>query len=119
RFAMYHHIIRREAEVALDADYGDDFSQQLASAWRARLATRKLYVNDLFLTLVRRPLQGRIGTVDRLRQRLGRTVESLDTTRYDLQQLAQARDALMAALVGYQPRTRRVVESAQRPRSEP
>jgi type IV secretion system protein VirB4 len=57
-YAIYHHIIRREAEVSLDADYRDDFSRRLDSSWRAKLSTKRLYINDLFLTLVRRPLQG-------------------------------------------------------------
>src|SRR6478672_2840997 len=69
RNAIYHHIVRREAEVSLAADYRDEFSRQLDSAWRAKLSTRRLYINDLFLTLVRRPLQGKLGSVDRLRQR--------------------------------------------------
>jgi type IV secretion system protein VirB4 len=119
RFALYHHVLRREAEVSLGADYGDAFSRELDAQWRARLATRKLYVNDLFLTLIRRPLQGKIGTVDRLRQKLGRVAQPLDTTRYELQQLAQGRDALLAALGSYEPRLLGVYESAQGPCSEP
>src|SRR4051812_12870462 len=104
RYAIYHHIVRREAEVSLNAEYADAFSRQLDGAWRAKLSTRRLYVNDLFLTLVRRPLQGKIGTADRIRQRLGKAVQPLDSTRYELQQLGQARDALMAALGSYEPR---------------
>jgi type IV secretion system protein VirB4 len=104
RYAIYHHIIRREADVSLGADHLDGFTRALDTAWKERLSTRKLYVNDLFLTLVRRPLQGKIGAVDRLRQRFGRAVELLDTTRYELQELAQARDALLAALASYEPR---------------
>jgi type IV secretion system protein VirB4 len=119
RYAIYHHIIRREAEVSLDADYGDEFSSRLDSSWRAKLSTRRLYINDLFLTLVRRPLQGKVGTVDRLRQRFGKVVEQLDTTRYELQQLNQARDALIAALGNYEPRLLGVYETSQGPCSEP
>jgi type IV secretion system protein VirB4 len=119
RYAVYHHIIRREAEVSLDAEYGDAFSRQLATAWQAKLSTRKLYVNDLFLTLVRRPLQGKLGTIDRLRQQFGRKVETLDTSRYELQQLGQARDALIAALGSYEPRVLGIYPSAQGPCSEP
>ncbi len=104
RYAIYHHVVRREAEVSLEADYQDGFTRQLDSAWKARLSTRRLYVNDLFLTIVRRPLQGKVGVADRLRQRLGKAVEQLDTSRYELQQLGQARDALMAALGSYEPR---------------
>lgn len=120
RFAIYHHVIRRQAEVALDCECPDAFSRELDTKWRERLAARRLYVNDLFLTLVRRPLQGKIGTVERLRQRFGKTVaEPLDTARYELQQLVQARDALIAALGSYEPRLLGVYPSAQGPCSEP
>jgi type IV secretion system protein VirB4 len=119
RYGVYHHIIRREAEVVLDARYRDEFSQRLDSSWRGKLSTRRLYINDLFLTLVRRPLQGKIGSVDRLRQRFGKVVEPLDTTRYELQQLNQARDALIASLGNYEPRLLGVYETGQGPCSEP
>ena len=119
RFAVCHHIIRRESEISLSAKFNDGFSQQLDAAWRSKLSGRRLYVNDLFLTLVRRPLQGRIGAVDRLRHRFGKATESLDTSGYELQQLGQARDALMAALGSYEPRLLGVYESKQGPCSEP
>jgi type IV secretion system protein VirB4 len=119
RYAICHHIVRREAEISLDADYRDGFSRELDRSWKAKLSGRRLYVNDLFLTLIRRPLQGKVGAVDRLRQRFGRVVEQLDTTRYELQQLNQARDALIAALGSYEPRLLGVYGTAQGPCSEP
>ena len=42
------------------------FCRRLDDAWRDRLARRQLYVNDIFLTLVRRPLQGGAGFIERL-----------------------------------------------------
>jgi type IV secretion system protein VirB4 len=119
KYAIYHHIIRREADVALSADYQDSFTRDLDTVWKAKLSSRRLYVNDLFLTLVRRPLQGKIGAFDRLRQRLGKAVERLDTTRYELQQLSQARDALVAALGSYEPRLLGVYPTKQGHCSEP
>jgi type IV secretion system protein VirB4 len=123
RFALYHHIVRRRIEPEMSADYPDAFSKRLDRAWRARLAAKQLYVNDLFLTLVRRPLQGRIGIAERLRARFGRatpaTAASERNTGYELRQLTGARDALMAALSSYGPRLLGVYETVNGPCSEP
>src|ERR1700753_2937059 len=40
RFALYHHIIRREAIPELTGVFGDDFSRSLDAAWRCRPATK-------------------------------------------------------------------------------
>jgi type IV secretion system protein VirB4 len=120
RFALYHHIVRRRIDAELSAEYRDDFSRRLDSAWRARLAAKKLYVNELFLTLVRRPLQGRVGGLDRLRGKLRRgEAEAAAGTAYELRQLEVARDALIAALGSYEPRLLGVYSTRQGPCSEP
>ncbi|HEX8224924.1 MAG TPA: VirB4 family type IV secretion/conjugal transfer ATPase [Allosphingosinicella sp.] len=120
RFALYHHIVRRRIDVDFSADYRDDFSRRLDSAWRARLAAKKLYVNELFLTLVRRPLQGRVGGLDRLRGKLRRgEAEAAAGSAYELRQLEVARDALIAALGSYEPRLLGVYQTRQGPCSEP
>ena len=107
RFALYHHVVRRRTEVALDGDFPDDFSRALDAAWQRRLAARSLYVNDLFLTLIRRPLQGRIGLLDRLRATLGRGLSAEQSEAafgVELRSLNSAREALLAALGNYAPR---------------
>lgn len=104
RYAVYHHIIRREAELSLNPQYSDGFSRELDAKWRALLHSRKLYVNDIFLTLVRRPLQGKVGLIDQLRRGLGSGKESTGTLGFDLQQLNQCREALLASLGNYSPR---------------
>ncbi|MEA3030218.1 MAG: type secretion system protein VirB4 [Sphingomonadales bacterium] len=121
RFALYHHIVRRRIEVELSADHRDDFSRRLDSAWRARLATKRLYVNELFLTLIRRPLQGRVGGFERLRTLIGRSsaADAAAGDAYELRQLDTARDALIAALGNYGPRLLGVYATPQGPCSEP
>lgn len=105
RFALYHHVIRRKAEVALESPYPDAFSARLDTRWRARLAGRQMYVNDLFLTLVRRPLQGRIGALDRMRSlfAFGETERRADFAA-ECRALDNAVQAMMATLSAYGPR---------------
>ena len=120
RYAVYHHIIRRRVDVELSSDHPDPFSRQLDEAWRARLATRKLYVNELFLTLIRRPLQGRVGGFDRLRARFGRATDSDGSaTLAEVRQLDTAREALVAALGSYGPRLLSIYQTPAGACSEP
>lgn len=103
RFALYHHIVRRRVDVRLDGAFGDPFSAKLDAAWQGRLDRRQLFVNDLYLTLIRRPLQGRVGLLDGLREKLGGTRSAAESETYELRQLDTAREALMAALGSYEP----------------
>ncbi|WP_156358268.1 VirB4 family type IV secretion/conjugal transfer ATPase [Sphingobium sp. Leaf26] len=104
RFAVYHHIIRRRVDTELDASYPDSFSARLDEAWRARLGSRRLYVNDLFVTIVRRPLQGRGGIADRLSRKLTGASSAQADRVADQRELAAATEQLVAALAHYKPR---------------
>ena len=105
RFAVYHHIIRRRVDADLEGEFPDAFSRQLDARWRERCERRQLYVNELFLTLVRRPMPGRNGIADRI----ARLIRSPSPTanaaalRGELASLNNAREALMAALAQYDP----------------
>jgi len=120
RFALYHHVIRRRADVALEADYPDAFSARLDKRWRARLGQRQMYVNELFLTLVRRPLPGRMGMFERVRNLLPRgETERTAELASERRALDSATQALMAALGNYAPRLLSIRESETGYRSEP
>ncbi|MBC7520668.1 MAG: VirB4 family type IV secretion/conjugal transfer ATPase [Sandarakinorhabdus sp.] len=62
--AVYHHILRRPVSVALPGRAANAFCAEVDDAWRARLSAKQMYVNDLFLTVVRRPLQGQSGLLE-------------------------------------------------------
>jgi len=122
RFALYHHVVRREVSPSLDAEFGDDFSRRLDAAWKARLAAKKLYVNDLYLTLIRRPLQGKVGLLDGLiRNIAGRASaeRELADRATELRELAAARESLLASLAPYGARSLKVYDTALGPGSEP
>lgn len=120
RFALYHHVVRQKVEVDLEADFPDSFSQDLADRWAGRLASKQLFVNDLYLTLIRRPLSGGVGLADRIGGLLSRQ-PGFDPVAFgqELAQLDAGRDALMAALGEYQPRLLGVYETPQGVCSEP
>ncbi len=121
RFAIYHHVVRRRADAALEAHYPDEFSRNLDQRWRERLAAREMYVNDLFLTIIRRPMQGRVGLLDRLRGLAGKVTPTDRAAAFAVEKrsLDAASDALLASLGSYSPQLLRVYESEAGIRSEP
>lgn len=120
RFAIYHHVVRRKAEAALDARFSDEFSRQLDARWRARLQAREMYVNDLFVTILRRPLQGRVGILDRVRGFAARSmIDRRAALAVEKRALDAASDALLAALSAYSPRLLSVYQDEGTYRSEP
>src|SRR3954465_8446112 len=61
RLAIYHHVVRRRVTPAFPPAPEGAFCANLDARWREQLEARSLYVNEIFLTLVQRPLQGRAG----------------------------------------------------------
>ena len=105
RFALYHHVVRREVVARIEGEFGDDFSADLDENWNALLASRRLYVNDLYLTLIVRPLSGRAGLAERvLGMFTGAPGPASDDRAADRRLLVQASEQLMAALDAYRPR---------------
>jgi type IV secretion system protein VirB4 len=119
RYAIYHHVIRREADASLSADFPDAFSKSLDSSWRTNLAAKRLYINDLYLTIVRRPLGGKLGMLAGLRKRVDSGAATSASAAYEKQQLDQATDAVMASLSDYRPRLLGVYDTNHGPCSEP
>ncbi len=120
RFSVYHHIIRRDVAPELVGEFGDDFSRALNEAWRKRLAAKKLYVNDLYLTIARRPLQGSAGTLEGLLRAFGARVGPERSARAsEIRELSAARATLIATLAPYGARALRVYDTPKGPCSEP
>lgn len=122
RFALYHHVIRRRVTPDVGAEFPDQFCTDLDVTWRAKLADKKLFANELFLTIVRRPLQGRGGVVDRVTRLLGRgagTAEAASQLATERRALDAATEQLVAALGSYAARVLSVYETPNGPCSEP
>ncbi len=100
RFVIYHHVIRRKVDATLDAAFDDPFAEELDRQWRERLSERRLFVNELFITIVRRPPRGKIGWPERVKRWFGRSKEDpVDPSA--LRELDAATSALVAAFQTY------------------
>ncbi|MGN6500415.1 MAG: VirB4 family type IV secretion/conjugal transfer ATPase [Tsuneonella sp.] len=102
RFVLYHHVIRRRVEVSLDARFPDPLSAHIDARWKERLAGGSLFVNDQFVTLVRRPARGKAGLAEKagkLWSRKGRREVEADPR--DVRALKAAATGLVASLQAY------------------
>ncbi|MEO0463544.1 MAG: VirB4 family type IV secretion/conjugal transfer ATPase [Pseudomonadota bacterium] len=102
RFVMYHHVIRRRVEVELDAEFPDALSRHIDARWKERLAGGSLFINDQFVTLIRRPARGKTGLPERVGKFFARRgAEELDADPKDLRSLKAAITGLTASLSAY------------------
>lgn len=101
RLAVYHHVVRRRVTAEAGGAIEGGFARELDVAWRARIAARKLYVNDLYITLVHKPATLRTGMLAWLGANTSN--DAVGRAR-DQRELDAARDALLAALAPYKPR---------------
>ncbi|MEN9855670.1 MAG: hypothetical protein RLZZ157_796 [Pseudomonadota bacterium] len=121
RFAIVHHVVRTPVKPSLDSEFPDVFSQELDRQWSQRLDRRAMFVNDLYLTIIRRPAAGRMGMIDKALDALrGATPQAYAAQRArDLRELDGARDALMASLGPYGARLLSVYDNKHGLCSEP
>lgn len=102
RFVMYHHVIRRRVEVELDAEFPDPLSRHIDARWKQRLAGGSLFINDQFVTLIRRPARGKTGLPERLSRLFSRAgADELEADPKDLRSLKAAITGLVASLQNY------------------
>lgn len=117
RLSIYHHVVRREVDPVVAGAFATPFARGLDSAWRKRLGARRLFVNDLFLTLVRRPTLTEAGPLADL---FGRPKDADVANRArDRRDLEAARDSLLAALQPYGARVLSLYEADGKTYSEP
>ncbi len=102
RFVMYHHVIRRRVAVELDAQFDDPLSAHIDRRWREKLSSGSLFVNDQFVTLLRRPARGKAGLAERLGKMLQRRgQDDIEADVKDMRGLRAAIQALAASLGDY------------------
>lgn len=102
RFVLYHHVIRRRVEVELDAEFPDALSRHIDARWKQRLAGGSLFINDQFVTLIRRPARGKTGLPERIGKFFSRQgKDELEADPKDLRSLKAAVTGLTASLSAY------------------
>jgi type IV secretion system protein VirB4 len=64
RFAIYSHIIRREVHPEIGGAFDNSFARMIDQRYRDGLRDKRMFVNELYLTIIRRGFQGKIGLAE-------------------------------------------------------
>ena len=116
-FAVYHHILRRPVAAVLPGMPVDAFCREIDDAWRERLAAKQMFVNELFLTVVRRPLEGRTSLLEGVAALFRNPATTSD--RIGLRDLHAAVEVMLRSLERYGARRLGGYETPAGPCSEP
>src|SRR5262245_10819352 len=106
RLTVGAHVIRHMVHPGLEGRFTNAFSRYVDDMWRDRLNGRRLFVNDLFVTITRKPALGRAGFLGQKKQ-----WDAVSRAR-DRRELDAAADSLLAALQPYGARVLGVYETA-------
>ncbi|MPR08656.1 VirB4 family type IV secretion/conjugal transfer ATPase [Microvirga tunisiensis] len=66
RFAVYSHIIRRQIQPTIGGDFSNPFCHRLDERYAASIRDQRMFVNDLYLTVIRKGFQGKVGMADKV-----------------------------------------------------
>ena len=105
---LYCHVIRRQVTADLSSEQPEGFARDLNDAWQQQLRSKRLYINDIVVTLVRRPARGKVGFIERLTKwgnSKRNSTERLAEQAREWRDLDAARTNLLSALARYGPRT--------------
>lgn len=113
RYAIYSHLVRREVSASIASTFDNSFCEELDRRYDAGLSKRRMFVNDLYVTIVRRNLQGGVGTFDvMIRKALGK--KTSQGASYDEQEataeLMDVATAMRESLGAYGARQLKVVK---------
>ncbi|MDE0855701.1 MAG: hypothetical protein OSA97_14890, partial [Nevskia sp.] len=121
-YALWQHIVRRRVQPMVEGRVPNGFAGDLDAKWFRRLGERRLYVNDLYLSLVRRAPAGSSGLGLRLSRALSpkrdRELGGHEHLRV-LRELQRQAENLEAKLAPYGARRLGLVEAGAATWSEP
>ena len=81
RFSVWSTVVRREVKPSLPSDFDDPFCRELDERYQARLAQKRMFTNDIFLTIVRSDLKGALGLSDQVKRLWDRSNGNAVTTQ--------------------------------------
>ncbi len=122
RFALYHHIIRRKTDEHHDGAFENDWCRALDRSYQDRLSRKRMFTNEQYITIIRRPARGPIGLLAEIKRtgsrKIDRALEQAQETE-NLKTLNEAVSNLMSTFAPYRPQILGIEETKRGSFSKP
>ncbi len=102
--AVYHHLVRRRKITKPEGIFKDaGFAADLNIAWCERLAHRKLYENEIYISLIHKPGAGAVKSVDHFLKSLSHKADDEERQAFEQRAMAELSDAMRALREVFKP----------------
>lgn len=122
RFALWSTVIRRRVESDLDGQFDDPFCDLLNRRYMAQLSEKRMFTNELYLSVIRSGMRGTLALGDKVRRLVGKA-QSRDAAGDQLRDAVSDLEELVGNicrdLQKYGARALGIVHRRQEPYSEP
>ncbi len=122
RFSLWSTVIRREVDLSLSGDFDAPFCRHLNEQYMEQLRHKRMFVNEIYLSVVRSNLRGALGLSDHIRRGLTRTSGARAEGRQlqeDVNDLEELTGTVTRELHKYGARTLGIAYRQGEPYSEP
>lgn len=121
RFAVYSHIVRRQVLPTIGGDFDNWFAGELDRRFMDSLSAKRMFVNDLYFTVIRRGFQGRVGMADTIAKHFRKSLgaNEAEFRREAIQELRDVVANLEKEFGRYKPRVLKAVRRDDGVFSEP
>lgn len=122
RFSVWSTVIRREVETEIEGTFDDPFCDLLNRRYMEQLLRKRMFTNEIYLTIVRSGMRGPLGLSDAAKRLLARTAGSDargQQTREDVTELEELIGNITRELQKYGARALGISYRDGEPYSEP
>lgn len=122
RFSLWSTIIRRQVESDLDGRFDDPFCDLLNRRYMAQLSEKRMFTNELYLTVIRSGMRGALAVGDKARRlidKAGSRDAIDDQMRESVGELEELVGNICKDLQKYAARPLGIVHRRDEPYSEP
>ncbi len=122
RFSLWSTIIRRQVDRNLDGDFADPFCELLNRRYMAQLSEKRMFTNELYLTVIRSGMRGALAVGDKTRRlidKAGSRHAIDDQMRESVSELEELVGNICKDLQKYAARPLGIVHRRDEPYSEP